>query len=136
MKIKTILLFFCALPFVVSSQQNDTPKTAIGEKGMIKVTILYPNEEGKTFDMAYYSSKHMPLVATLFGDALKGYEIDEGMSGRTAEEPLPFVAIGYLYFKSLDDYNNAFGQNGVQILNDIPNYTNIQPVIQISKVIQ
>lgn len=78
----------------------------------------------------------MPMVATLFGDALKGYEIDEGMSGRTAEEPLPFVAIGYLYFKSLDDYNNAFGQNGVQILNDIPNYTNIQPVIQISKVIQ
>ena len=29
---------------------------------MIKVSFLYPNEEGKNFDMDYYTGTHMPLV--------------------------------------------------------------------------
>ncbi len=64
---------------------------------MTKVTIFYPNEAGKTFNMEYYASKHMPLVASLFGDALKAIQIDKGISGRAPDDPLPFVAIGYLY---------------------------------------
>jgi hypothetical protein len=27
---------------------------------MIKVSVLYPNSEGRTFDISYYCSKHMP----------------------------------------------------------------------------
>ena len=106
------------------------------KKGMLKVTIMYPNEEGKTFDMDYYSSKHMPMVAGLLGDALKGYAIDKGISGRTPGEPVPFLAIGYLYIESAEAYNAAFGPNAKQILDDIPNYTNIKPKVQISEVIQ
>ena len=45
---------------------------------MIKVAILYPNGEGKTFDMDYYSNKHMPMAASLFGDSLKAMSIDKG----------------------------------------------------------
>ena len=104
-------------------------------KGMVKITIMYPNDEGKTFDMDYYSSKHMPMLADLFGEALKRYEIDKGISGRTPEESVPFLAIGYLYFKSVEAYSAAFGPNAKQILGDIPNYTNIQPRVQISEVI-
>ncbi len=33
---------------------------------MVKVSVLYPNEEGKSFDMAYYRNKHFPLVQQLF----------------------------------------------------------------------
>ncbi len=29
---------------------------------MIKVTVLYPNEEGKKFDLDYYLNKHLPMV--------------------------------------------------------------------------
>jgi len=29
---------------------------------MIKVSVLYPNEKGKKFDMDYYGTKHLPLV--------------------------------------------------------------------------
>jgi hypothetical protein len=32
------------------------------EEKMIKVSVLYPNSEGKKFDMGYYCSKHMPMV--------------------------------------------------------------------------
>lgn len=103
---------------------------------MVKVAILYPNDEGKTFDMDYYSTKHMPMVADLFGDALKSMQIDKGISGRTPDEPIPFVAVGYFYFDTLADYQNAFGPNAEKILSDIPNYTNIQPTVLISEVIQ
>ncbi len=103
---------------------------------MIKVTILYPNGEGKTFDMDYYSNKHMPMVASLLGDSLRLLEIDKGITGRTPDEPLPYLAIGYLYFDKLSAYQNSFGPHAEQIVGDVPNYTNIQPVVQISEVMQ
>jgi len=42
------------------------------KKGMIKVSVLYPNGDGKSFDMDYYCSKHVPMVAGLLDDAVKG----------------------------------------------------------------
>ncbi|GAB5520739.1 MAG: EthD family reductase [Rhodothermales bacterium] len=103
---------------------------------MIKVTIMYPNSEDATFDMDYYADTHMPMVARLLGDALKTLEIDEGMAGRTPDQPVPYLAIGYLYFDTLPAYQEAFGPHAEAILSDIPNYTNTQPVLQISTVIQ
>lgn len=105
------------------------------KNGMVKVAIMYPHEEGKTFDMEYYSEKHMPMVANLFGNYLKGMSIDKGIAGQTPEEPMPFLAIGTFYFATLEDYGQAFGPNAEKILGDIANYTNIQPIVQISKVV-
>lgn len=103
---------------------------------MVKVTILYPDGEGKTFNMNYYATKHMPMVADLMGDAMKGFHIDNGISGRTPEDPIPYLAIGYLYFDSIEVYREAFAPHAEEIVSDIPNYTNIQPVIQISKIVE
>ena len=103
---------------------------------MIKVTILYPNGDGKTFDMDYYSSKHMPLIASLLGDSLKLITIDKGIAGTTPDTQVPFLAIGYLYFDKLSEYQNSFAPHAEKIIGDIPNYTNIQPVVQISEVLQ
>ncbi len=112
------------------------PESMKPEKGMTKIAIMYPNGEGKTFDMDYYSTKHMPMCASLFGDGLKHLEIDKGVAGRTPDEPIPYLAIGYFYFDSLKAYQDAFGPNAEKILGDIPNYTNIRPVVQISEVVQ
>ena len=48
---------------------------------MIKVSVLYPNDEGAKFDMAYYVDKHMGMVQRVLGDAMLKYEIDDGISG-------------------------------------------------------
>ena len=149
MKPNITLLFLAAITLFTSCQQieaaeaettqTETPQAAPPpaiQPGMIKVAILYPNGEGKTFDMDYYSTKHMPMVAGLFGDAMKAMAIDKGMAGRTPEESMPYLAAGYFYFDQLSDYENAFGPNAEKILSDIPNYTNIQPVVQISEVVQ
>lgn len=139
MKVKLMLLLLGALAVFASCQQtvaSDNATDIMGEKGMVKVTIMYPNGEGHTFDMDYYASKHMPMVAELLGDAMKKYAIDKGVGGRTPEEAVPYLAIGYLYFDKLEDYQNAFGPVAEKILNDIPNYTNIQPVVQVSEVMK
>lgn len=138
------LLAFMVLTIFSSCQQpasTDTaepvsaPQTRMIKKGMIKVSIIYPNAEGNTFDMDYYANNHMPMVADLFGPSLRKYAIDKGLSGRTPDDPMPYLAVGYFYFDKLEDYANAFSANGEQILNDIPNYTNIQPIVQISEIV-
>ncbi|QBA65638.1 EthD family reductase [Muriicola soli] len=103
---------------------------------MIKITIMYPTGDSSSFDMDYYSQKHMPMVARLLGDSLKFLEIDKGLSGRTPDEPSPYMAIGYLYFDQLSAYQNSFGPHSKTILNDIPNYTDVQPILQISEVLE
>lgn len=133
MQTKIILVVLGMIAFLTSCQQPTPTDTS---KGMVKVTIMYPNGEGNTFDMDYYSNKHMPMVASLLGDSLKFLAIDEGIAGRTPDDPIPYLAIGYLYFDQLSAYQNSFGPVAEQILNDIPNYTNTQPVLQISEVVE
>jgi uncharacterized protein (TIGR02118 family) len=111
-------------------------KAMIPEKGMYKVAILYPAGEGKNFDLNYYEAKHMPMMAGILGKNLAFYEIDKGLSGRTPADPLPYVTIGYFYIRDLAAYNKAIAENITAILEDIKKYTNIQPTIQISEILQ
>ena len=50
--------------------------------------------------------------------------------------PVPYLAIGYFYFENMEAMKAAMGPNGDQLRADIPNYTNIQPVLQVSEVVQ
>jgi len=42
--------------------------------------------------------------------------------------------MSHLYYDSVEAFENSFGPNAEKIMADIPNYTNTQPVIQISVV--
>jgi uncharacterized protein (TIGR02118 family) len=106
------------------------------KKGMIKVTIFYPSGENKKFDMDYYFNKHIPMIKGLFAGDLKLTAIDKGIAGGAPGAPAPFVLICYLYFDTVSAFQNAMKANGSKIQADIPNYTNIQPVIQISEVVE
>ncbi len=101
---------------------------------MIKVSIFYPNQEGKTFDMDYYCNKHAALVTGLLGDALKGASIESGMSGGAPGTPAPFVAIANMYFNSIEEFGLAFTASADKIMGDMPNFTNIESSVQISEV--
>lgn len=119
---------------LISCKTSQLQNASMLETGMFKVAILYPNGDDKTFDMDYYEQKHMPMVAGFLGDNLKFYEIDKGIAGRTPNDKVPFLAIGYFYIKDVAAYNKAIGQNRDVIVNDFKNYTNIQPVVQISEI--
>lgn len=129
-------LLIMVLTLAFGCQQNKSTNSPMNKKGMIKVTILYPNGEGKTFDMDYYSKTHMPLMQALFGKDMKGYAFDKGVASGKPDTPLPFVTIGYLYFENIAAFQEGMKTHGEKILADIPKYTNITPVVQISEVME
>ncbi len=99
---------------------------------MIKVSVFYPNEEGKKFDMDYYCSKHIPMCQEKLG--CKQVAVEQGLAGGAPGSRPTFIAMGHLYFDSLEAFQKAFGPHAKEIMADIPNYTDIQPTIQISEV--
>jgi uncharacterized protein (TIGR02118 family) len=101
---------------------------------VIKVSVLYPHRAGAKFDMDYYCDSHMPLVERKLRPALRGIAVDKGLAGGTPGSAPEYVAAGHLLFDSVSAFENAFAPNADAILGDIPNYTDIEPVIQISEI--
>ncbi|HKV05286.1 MAG TPA: EthD family reductase [Candidatus Acidoferrales bacterium] len=101
---------------------------------MIKVGVFYPQSEGSKFDMKYYLEKHIPMVRQKIGSALKSVSVEQGLAGGSPGAPITYVAIGHLTFDSVDAFQAAFGAKAPEIMADVPNYTNIQPIVQISEV--
>src|SRR5277367_4283156 len=135
MKLKLMVSFFLlAACFTAFGQEKQT--MAVVEKGLIKVSIMYPYTEGKTFNMEYYETKHMPMVAALLGSNLVKYTIEKGLANGIPNQPLPFMAIGTFYVKSLSDYQAAIAPNISAIRADFSNYTDIVPVILVSEVVK
>jgi uncharacterized protein (TIGR02118 family) len=101
---------------------------------MIKVSVLYPNRPGAKFDMAYYCEKHIPMVQQKLGAACTRVAVDQGIGGAAPGAPAAFVAMGHLYCDSVEAFQAAFAPHAQEIMGDIPNYTDIEPTIQISDV--
>jgi uncharacterized protein (TIGR02118 family) len=101
---------------------------------MIKVSVMYPNGPDAQFDQAYYCDRHMPMVKKLMGDALQYYTVDRALPGQSAAN-VPYIAAGHLFCDSLDAFNAGFGPHTKEIMADIPNYTNLKPVMQFSEVL-
>ena len=101
---------------------------------MIKISVLYPNSDGAKFDMDYYVNRHMPMVRDTIGPACKGIAVEQGLAGGAPGSPAPFVAVGHILLESAQALETAFAPHVPKFLADIPNYTAIEPVIQISEV--
>ncbi|WP_199270227.1 EthD family reductase [Algibacter sp. L3A6] len=103
-------------------------------KGMIKLSALYPKQEGSHFDIDYYCNIHTPMVVRLLGDSLKHSAVEQGLSGFERGSESTFMACGHLYFDSIDEMHKAFEPYLDEIMGDIKNYTNVTPYFQISEV--
>lgn len=101
MKFRLIVSFlFLASRFAAFSQEKQSPivedhNSAVAEKGLIKVSIMYPFGEGKTFNMEYYETKHMPMVAGFLGSNLVRYTIEKGLASGIPEP----TSDGFVVFK-------------------------------------
>nr|MBK7066835.1 EthD family reductase [Deltaproteobacteria bacterium] len=102
---------------------------------MIKVAILYPNTPGSRFDMDYYAQRHMPMVKEKMAGACTHFTIDRGLAGGAPGSPAAYAVIGQLFFESLEGFQRAFGPHAKDIAADVPNYTDVHPVLQISEVL-
>lgn len=75
---------------------------------MIKVSVMYPNTPGARFDHDYYRDKHLPLLKARMGDACLYYTIDKAISGRTPDEPAPYVAMCHIFSESVEAFLGGF----------------------------
>ena len=90
------------------------------------MTILYPKTDDATFDMDYYTSTHMPMVAKALGAA--------DQWGAMAVTGDKHVAMGWVMFKDMDAFNAGMGAHGAEIMADVANYTNQQPEVIIGEI--
>ena len=95
---------------------------------MIRVSVLYA--KGGKFDFDYYKTKHMNLVHRLLDPfGLVQTEVNKGVGD------LPFVAVGHLVFKSVEDMQKALQAHDPELAADLVNFSNIQPQFQISEIL-
>ena len=94
---------------------------------MIRVSVLYPAGDGITFDHDYYRNTHVPMCTEAWN---VGAEIDKSING-------PYVAAVHLFFESMDAMQASMASpKTADIMADVANYTNAQPVMQISEVVE
>jgi len=101
---------------------------------MIKLSVLYPVADNAKLDMDYYCKSHMPMVKQKLVAACKGIAVEQGLAGGAPGAAPTYIAMGHVYFDSVAEFQTAFEPHAAEIMADIPNYTSIQPVIQISEV--
>jgi uncharacterized protein (TIGR02118 family) len=94
---------------------------------MLAITILYPRTDESTFDMDYYTSSHMPLLAECLGDACQGWGAANIASGK-------YAAMGWAVVTDQDSFNATMAEHGGKIMGDVPNYTNVQPELLVGEI--
>ena len=101
---------------------------------MIKVNVLYPVGERTQFDMEYYLNQHTPMLQARLGTALTSIAIEHGLAGPAPDTAASFIVLCHLGFTSVEAFQTAFAPHAAEIMGDIANYTNVEPIIQISDV--
>lgn len=100
---------------------------------MICVSAIYPNTPGSRFDADYYLARHAPFADSL----LRPHGLIEvrSMIGIAALDgaPPPFWVVSEMTFDSRERFNAAMAACGEALFADLPNYTDVGPVLQTSR---
>ena len=98
----------------------------------IRISALYANRPGSRFDGDYYINQHEPLASKLLAPhGLEGVSTVFGVAALDGGEP-PFWAISEMLFASRAAFDAAMAACGEALFADIPNYTDVTPVLQVS----
>ena len=94
---------------------------------MIRVTFLYPKTDESTFDMDYYTSTHMPMLAAALGGDCHGWGADRITGG-------PYEAIGWALVSGAEAWA-AITEKG-EIGADVANYSTVRPEVVVGDVVR
>jgi uncharacterized protein (TIGR02118 family) len=102
---------------------------------MIRMTVLYPRSDEREFDMDYYLGQHVPMLKDKLGEALHHVEIDKGMGGAMPGDPPPFAVIFHAFFEGREQLS-ALAPHAPAIMGDIANFTDVEAIVQFSRVVE
>jgi len=74
------------------------------------------------------------VVRERCGAAVKAVTVEQGLAGGAPGSPAAFAAIAHIGFVGLAELQSALGAHAAELMADIPNFTNVEPVLQVSEV--
>jgi len=79
----------------------------------------------------------MPLAVELLGthSGFKGVSVDRGLGDLHSGANAIHSATCHFLFESTEDFTDAFTPHAAMLQADIPNYTDIEPVIEVNEVV-
>ncbi len=101
---------------------------------MFCISVAYPVKDGARFDFDYYATRHIPMVARLLGANAVRSEVRKGVASADGS-PAAFVCLANIWIRSVDEFQATLDKHGAEIMGDIPNYTDIQPILQVDEVV-
>ena len=103
---------------------------------MIRVHVMYPYREGARFDAQYYATQHMDMARKAFaGYGLVDIRVDRGLVGNVPKSPPSYICVGTLTFETMDGYKRAFREKGAPLMADLPNFSDVEPVVQVCEAL-
>ena len=99
----------------------------------VSLQVLYPITKQTNFDYNYFFATHMKLVTDIFGDHLDSTLVTKGVAGGM-DKSAGYYAIATMIFKNQSAMDLALSRSG-SVMEDIPNYTNTEPVMLIGEVV-
>ncbi|KAF4919085.1 hypothetical protein CGCVW01_v008226 [Colletotrichum viniferum] len=96
------------------------------------VTVLYPNEPDAKYDIDYYINKHMPLAGSTWkAFGVTSWSVTKYAPGPDGAEP-KYAFAGILQWDSVESVKKALASaDTAKIMQDVPNYSNKQPILLI-----
>ena len=103
---------------------------------MVNISILYPTTSDGHFDMKYYLETHMPLSIEKLskGKGFKAVSVERGIDLAEPKIESTYHAVCHYTFETTQDFLEVFLPNAEELQGDIPNYTNIEPIIQVTQI--
>jgi len=98
---------------------------------MHSLTVLYPYKEDAKFDFDYYMQKHIPFANGLLGHEFK---VTKGLASAQGGQPA-FLCTARMEIGTTDEFLPVLIQHVEALQNDIPNYTNVEPIIQFEELL-
>lgn len=104
---------------------------------MVRLTVLYPKSAASYFEMDYYLQKHTPLARESFTPfGLVRVELEEGLAGGAPDTPPAYHMIASFSFNTMEELQQAVSSQAEKLKADIPNFTDSQPQMQISREVE
>ena len=103
------------------------------EMGQRCLTILYPFEEGATFDPDYYRDNHMTLIMDLYGrEAIRRFEMRK-------PQPMPegnplFMGSINIYIEDQAAFDAAGAEHTDTLVADVPNFSSVLPTVVTTEI--
>ena len=99
---------------------------------MVVVSVMYPGASGESFDHAYYTGTHIPLVRERWGGmGLRGIRLLRGTGTPDGAKP-SYSMVALLDFESMEAFQGAAARHGAELFGDIPNFTDAKPIVQFN----